>query len=60
MTAISAVQASEPQVVLFGLNQEKETMPFPHMYAPVVKSLEKLKKRGESSVVCSYCLHTLP
>jgi hypothetical protein len=31
--------------------QEKETMSFHRMYAPVDANLEKVKKRGESSVM---------
>jgi hypothetical protein len=42
------------QVVVFWDFQEKETMSFPRTYAPVDENLEKVKNRGESSVVQSH------
>jgi hypothetical protein len=63
----SSIQSTSPA---FWIEPRKDTTSFPHTYAPIVKNLEKLKKRGESSIVIApetklsqihdtWCSHTI-
>jgi len=48
---MSEAQALNPQVVVFGGLQEKETTSFRRTYAPIDENLEKVIYRGQSSIM---------